>query len=149
MATHTVNLAVGDSVADGLGALAVNLAANAESSAEDLLNAALEGLGEGLELHRPRNLDNLIEGDGLVVLDVLLLLAVTGGLLEGADDEGRGGRDDGNGGLTVLDGELDGHTETLLYSQQKNHVSSEIVFSLSFGSSVLGGVVWFFIPSRQ
>lgn len=33
--------------------------------------------------------------------------------LESFDDEGRGGGNDGNGGLTVLDGELDGDTQTL------------------------------------
>lgn len=49
------------------------------------------------------------------MLDVLLLLAVTRGLLQRTDDERRGCRDDGNGGLTVLDGELDGDTESLLY----------------------------------
>jgi hypothetical protein len=33
--------------------------------------------------------------------------------LEGTDDEGRGGGNNGDGGLTVLDSELDSHTETL------------------------------------
>jgi hypothetical protein len=48
------------------------------------------------------------------VLDVLLLLAVSWGLLESLDDEGRCGGNDGNGGLSVLDGETDGDTETFL-----------------------------------
>lgn len=48
------------------------------------------------------------------MLDVLLLLAVTGRLLEGTDDKGRGGRNNRDRGLTVLDGELDGDTETFL-----------------------------------
>lgn len=48
------------------------------------------------------------------MLDVLLLLAVTGRLLEGLDDHGRGGGNNGNGSLTVLDGELDRHAETFL-----------------------------------
>jgi len=46
------------------------------------------------------------------VLDVLLLLSVAGGFLQGLDDERRGRGDDGNRGLTVLDGELDGDTES-------------------------------------
>jgi len=118
---HTIDLASLNSIADSLGALAINLAANGESSAENLLDAALEVLGEGLELHGPCNLDNLVEGDRLVVLDVLLLLAVTRRLLERPDDERRGSGDDRDGGLTVLDGELDGHAETLLYSVQNDN----------------------------
>ena len=47
------------------------------------------------------------------MLDVLLLLPVTGGLLKGTDDKGRGGWDNGDGSLTVLDRKLDGNTETL------------------------------------
>jgi hypothetical protein len=47
------------------------------------------------------------------VLDVLLLLAVTRRLLEGLDDKGRGGGNNGDSGLTVLDGQADGDTETL------------------------------------
>ena len=49
------------------------------------------------------------------MLDVLLLLSVAGGFLQGLDDERRGRGDDGNRGLTVLDGELDGDTESFLY----------------------------------
>jgi len=48
------------------------------------------------------------------VLDVLLLLPVTRRLLEGLDDEGGSGGNDGNSGLTVLDGETDSDTETFL-----------------------------------
>lgn len=58
--------------------------------------------------------DDLVEGNGLGVLDVLLLLAVTRWLLERLDDE-RGGRwNDGDSSLTVLDGETNSHTETFL-----------------------------------
>lgn len=112
---HTVNLASLDVVADILGATAINLAADGESSTEDLENGAAELLGERAVAHRASNLDNVIEGDGLGVLDVLLLLAVTGRLLEGLDDKGRGGGHNGDRSLTVLDGETDGNTETLLY----------------------------------
>src|SRR5689334_4479163 len=79
---RTVDLSLLDRIADSLGALAIDLAADAEGGAQDLLDAPLEVLGEGLELHRPRNVDDLVERHRLVVLDVLLLLAVAGGLLE-------------------------------------------------------------------
>ena len=48
------------------------------------------------------------------MLDVLLLLAVARWLLEGLDDEGGCGWNDGDGGLAVLDGESDSDTESLL-----------------------------------
>lgn len=47
------------------------------------------------------------------MLDVLLLLAVSWWFLESLDDEGGCGWDDRDGGLTVLDGELDGDAEAL------------------------------------
>lgn len=119
----TVNLARRDRVLDRLGALAVDLAADRVGGAEDLLDNSLERLGEGLEAHRPGDLDDLVQGHGLVVLDVLLLLAVARGLLQGADDEGGGGGDDGHGGLTVLDGELHGDAKTLLLVGEIGFVS--------------------------
>lgn len=42
------------------------------------------------------------------MFDVFFFFAVAGGFLEGFDDKGGGGRFDGDGGLTVLDGEFDG-----------------------------------------
>ena len=126
MVPHTVDLASLDRIADSPGALSINLAANAEGSAENLLDGTLKSLGERLEPHRPGNVDNLIKSDGLVVLDVLLLLPVTRGLLERPDDKRRGGRDDRDRGLTVLDGELDGHTETLLYAGKKSFVRKSV-----------------------
>jgi hypothetical protein len=108
-----LNLARLDVVGDVLGAAAVNLATSAESSSEDLLNGTLQVLGHGLESHGAGNVDDLIEGNALGVLDVLLLLAVAGRLLEGLDDERRSGGNNGNGSLTVLDGQLDRDAETL------------------------------------
>jgi hypothetical protein len=47
------------------------------------------------------------------VLDVLLLLSVSRRLLQGLDDQTRCRGDDADLGLTVLDGQLDGDSETL------------------------------------
>ena len=104
----TLNLSVIDLVLDVLGALAIDLAADAESSSEDLLDGSLQLLGQRLVSHGPGNLNDLIQRNRLGVLDVLFLLSVTWWLLEGADDEGGSGWNDGDGGLTILDGELDG-----------------------------------------
>ena len=45
------------------------------------------------------------------MLDVLHLLAITWRLLQGLDDESGGRGNDVDGGLTVLDGQLDGDLE--------------------------------------
>src|SRR5687767_2775098 len=111
---HTVNVTAVNRLDDHAGRLAINLATNTVSSAENLLDGTLEILRERLVAHRAGNLDDLIEADGLVVLDVLLLLAVARGLLEGLDDKRGSSRDNGNGGLTVLDGELDSHAQAFL-----------------------------------
>lgn len=48
------------------------------------------------------------------MLNVFFLLSISGGLFESFDYEGGCGGDDGDSGLTVLDGELDSYTETFL-----------------------------------
>lgn len=49
------------------------------------------------------NIVDLVKGDVTGVLDVLLLLPVPRGLLEGLDDKGRGGGNNGDGGLPIVD----------------------------------------------
>lgn len=87
--------------------------ANGLGSAEDLLDGAAEFFCERLVSHGAGNFDDIVDADVAGVHSALLLLAVSGGLLEGADDEGGSGGNDGDGSLTVLDGELHSHTETL------------------------------------
>ena len=115
----TLNLASVNVVGDVLGAPAVDLAAGGESSAQDLLDRTLQVLGHGLEAHLACDLNNLVKRDRLCVLDVLLLLAVTRGLLQGLDDQGAGRGNDGDGGLTVLDRQANGDTETFLNDNQR------------------------------
>jgi hypothetical protein len=109
----TLNLAGLDVVGDALGGAAIDLATSGESSADNLKNSSLERLGHGLVAHGAGNLDDLVERDGLGVLDVLLLFAVTRGLLEGLDDQGGSRGNDRDGGLTVLDGQADSDAESL------------------------------------
>lgn len=52
--------------------------------------------------------------------------------LQSLDDQGRSGGDDRDGGLTVLDGELDGHAETLPVAGGLGDVFSDL----------LGGLWW-------
>ena len=114
MGTHTLNLAILYVVTDLFRAPAIYLAASAESSSQNFQNSALKFLGHRLEPHLARDLDDLVERDGLCVLDVLLLLAVTRGLLERLDNQRGSGGNDGDGSLTVLDGEPHGHAKTFL-----------------------------------
>lgn len=126
----TVNLARRDRILDRLWALAVDLATHAERCAKNLLHNTLEGLGEALEAHGTGDVDNVVKRNGLAVLDVLLLLAVARRLLEGADDQGGGSRDNGDGGLTVLDGELAGDAQALLFGCKKSFVSLSIFLQI-------------------
>jgi len=50
-------------IADILRTSSVNLAAHAERSAQNFLNTALQLLRQGLESHRPGNLNDLIQSD--------------------------------------------------------------------------------------
>jgi hypothetical protein len=106
-----VDIPIVNPINDVMRRLPIYRAPDALSRAQDLLHRPAELLRQALRPHRPRDVDDLVEGDVARVLDVLLLLPVARGLLEGFDDEGGGGGDDGDGGLAVLDGELDGDAE--------------------------------------
>lgn len=107
----------------------VDGAADRLGRAEDLLDAAGERGREGLlgVAHGAGNVDDGVEFNVARVLDVLLLLAVADGLLEGADDERRSGRDDRDGGLTVLDRELDRDAETLPVAGRLGDVLTDLL----------------------
>jgi len=125
---RNLNLARLNVVGDVLGAAAIDLAAGGESGTENLLDGTLELLGHGLVGHDAGNGDDLVKRDGLGVLDVLLLLAVTRRLLEGLDDEGRSGRNDGYGCLTVLDGQLDRDAESLPVTRGLGDIFTDLLW---------------------
>lgn len=124
---HTVNLSVVDGRNDNLGGLAVDTASDTVSSAENLLYTTSKILGERLEAHLAGNVDDLVKGDRLVVLDVLLLLAITRRLLESLDDQRGGSGNDGHGGLTVLDGELDSYAQALPVTSSLGDVFTDLL----------------------
>lgn len=124
------DLAVIDSLDDVVGGTAVDGASNGLGGTEDLLDTTGEVLGHGLVGHLAGNVVDLVDGNVARVDDVLLLLAVTDGLLEGLDDEGRGGGNNRGGSLTVLDGELDGDTETLPVAGGLGNVFSDLLGGL-------------------
>ena len=67
--------------------------------AEDLLADTTELPSHGPGSHDAGGLVDVVHGDVPVVLDILNLLPVPGGLLQGLDDEGRGGGNNRDGGL--------------------------------------------------
>src|SRR2546423_7404735 len=86
----TLDLAALDVITDILGTATVHSATHTECCSENFLDTTLKCLAQTLEPHCSGNFNDLVHGDVAAVFDVLLLLAVTGRLLEGADDEGRG-----------------------------------------------------------
>lgn len=96
------------------GGEAFDGASHGGAGTEDLTDSAGEILGEGAMANLASNLNNLIEGEVTVMLDVLLLLAITGGLLKGLDDVASGGGLNFKGGDTVSNGQLDTDTKTLV-----------------------------------
>lgn len=97
-----------------MSGLTVDTGANRLGSTKNLLDGSGQLLGERLGSHGSGNLNDLLQGDVTVVLDVLVLLSVTRGLLESSNDQRRGRGDDGDGGLSVLDGQLDSDSDTLV-----------------------------------
>jgi hypothetical protein len=97
-------------------------------------------------LARATHVVDLVKGNVAGVGNVLLLLAVTGGLLERLDDERRGRGDDRNRSLTVLDRELDGHAETLPVTGRLGDVLSDLLGRLTVSAVPRGWVAG--IPAR-
>jgi len=116
-----------DIIRDIFGATPIDLTSNREGGTKNLLHGALELTGQGLLPHDSGNIDNLIEGNRLAVLDVLLLLAVTRRLLESLDDEGRRRRNDRDGRLTVLDAELDSDAESFPVTSSLGNIFTDLL----------------------
>ncbi|RMZ54213.1 hypothetical protein APUTEX25_005369, partial [Auxenochlorella protothecoides] len=68
----------------------------------DLLDGPREAGRAGAVAHDAGDLVHILERQVAGVHDVLLLLPVAHGLLQGLDDQGGGGRDDGHLSLPVL-----------------------------------------------
>ena len=123
---------------EGLRGLTINSATNGDGGTEAFKNATLEGVGHGVGTDVLSNLDNFLEGDVTRVLDVLDLLTVTGGLLEGLDDAGGDGGKEGDGGNTVLDDELAGNLKTLVFLSSLHDIITDLLGVETEGTN-LGG----------
>ena len=102
-----------------MGSVTIDGAADRLGGAQDLLDGALQLARHGALPHDAGNVDNLVEGNIAAVFDVLDLLAVTWGLLEGADEQRRGAGNHAYRRLTILDRQLDGDAETLGRREKK------------------------------
>ena len=86
-AAHTLDLSAGDVIADGLRTSTIHLTSDTKGGAQNLLDGPLEVLGQRFEPHRSCDVDDLVEGDRLGMLDVLLFLSITRRLLERSNDQ--------------------------------------------------------------
>ena len=84
-----------------------------EKAVPSISKTALELAGHRSRSHGSSDLDDLIQRDVAVVLDVLLLLAVADGLVEGLDDEGRRGGNHFYRRLAVDDRQLNSDVHAL------------------------------------
>jgi hypothetical protein len=95
-----------------LSRLTVDCASDRERSSQNLLQSSLESSGLRLESHGSGDVENLIAGEVTVVLDVLGLLAISEGLLELLNDERSIVRNEFDGSLSVLNGQLSCNSDT-------------------------------------
>merc|ERR1719189_2693860 len=103
------------------------------------VNSAADRLGRAQYLpHHPGSVDDVVERDVAAVLDVLDLLPIARRLLQGLDDEGRGRRHHGDGGLSVLDLELHSHLEALPFAGRLGDVVTDLLGGQTEGTN-LGG----------
>jgi hypothetical protein len=108
-----LDFSISDSLLDVSGRFSVNGASNRVAGSQDFLDGSRKLAGHGALTHFLGNVDDLIKGQVSIVLDVLDLLAVTNGLVQGLHDKRRCSRDQGDSSLTVDDSKLDSHVETL------------------------------------
>jgi hypothetical protein len=108
-----INVASVDGLLNVLGALAVNGASNGDAGSENLLDSADEMGSVRLGAHLLGDFEDGIHGDLSVVDNVLGLLSVPRGLLEGSKDEGTSGVEHSNFTLLVLDLDLNLNLDTL------------------------------------
>jgi len=132
----------GGSVLDGgnhvVGVLAVNSAADTSAGSEDLQNGSREGLSERAGAHDLGDSNDVVERDVSGVLDVLLLLAISVGLVQSLDDQRGGSGDHLDLSLTVLDNELDSNTDSLPVLGGLGDIVSDLLGGKTEGTD-LGG----------
>ncbi len=122
-----------------LAGLSVNSASKGHTGTEHLLNGSLEGDGQrflGFS-HGLGDLKNIVELDVTVVGNVLGLLSISCGLLEGLDQKWGDGWSDGNSALSVLDGDLDLNFNSLPLGSGLLDVFSDFL-----GWETDGGTLW-------
>merc|ERR1719348_10354 len=138
MSWGTVNGSVVDSIDDVVGVLSVNSAADRLSCAEDLLHDSAELPGHGPGPHDSCSSDDIIHGDVAAMLDVLDLLSVPWGFLQGLDNEGSSAGYHRTLGLPVLDAELHGHLQALPFLSGLGDVVTNLLGRQTKGTD-LGG----------
>ena len=144
-----------DLVNDIVRSLTINSAAHRLGSPEDLLHDPAELPGHGPGPHHAGGLVDVVDGDVAAVLDVLHLLSVPGGLLQGLDDQGGSGGNYGDCGLelraellflslspsshlSVLNLQLDSNLQTLPLSGVLGNVVTDLLGRQTQGTDLRG-----------
>lgn len=73
-----------------------------------------------------------------MVFNVLFLLAITGGLLEGLDDQTSSRGFQLNGGNTIGNSELDTQTQTLVFKGSLGNIVLDLLGGNTEGTNLLG-----------
>lgn len=132
------NLARLDLGSHGLGRNTIDRAAHRVAGTQDLLDGAGQVASKRLVADLAGNIDDRLEGQVAVVLNVLLLLAVARGLLQGLDDHARSRRQNLDGGGTVLHSQLDADAQASIISRRLDDVVVDLLGGDTERTDLLG-----------
>lgn len=114
------------------------MATHAGAGSQDLTDGAAELTGKGLAAHLAGNINNLIQGQVTVMLNVLFLLTITRGLLQGLDDHAGSAGLHLKGGNTVGNSELNTDTEALVVKSGLGNIILDLLSGDTEGTNLLG-----------
>jgi hypothetical protein len=120
-----------DLVDNVMWVFSVNGATDRVSSSQKFSANSSQIFGHGSVFHDSSGGQDIVPGDVTVVNDVLDLLSVSWGFFQSFDQERRGGWNDGDLGLSVLDGQLNGDLQTFPFFG----VLADIVTDFLWGES--------------
>lgn len=122
----------------GLGRHSVDGAAHRVASTQNFLDSTRQVTSQRLVANLAGNINHSLQRQVTVVLNVLLLLAVTGWLLQGLDDHAGSGRQDLDRGSAVLHGQLDADAQASVFGGGLDNVIVDLLGGDTEGTNLLG-----------